>query len=139
MATQWIEKSALDTVRVARSLDSDSLLRKATKVNLEQQEKRKKLNEKWLTAIEDEVAELISQISQNEEVFTFAKNGQLKMGFSPRWEVILREVKQVAALNLRVSPTVEAHCAKAAKFYRAGMSLQQVVYFHNHISEEICT
>ena len=60
MATQWIEKSALDTVRVARSLDSDSLLRKATKVNLEQQEKRKKLNEKWLTAIEDEVAELIS-------------------------------------------------------------------------------
>ena len=53
-----------------------------------------------------------SQISQNEEVFTFAKNGQLKMGFSPRWEVILREVKQVAALNLRVSSTVEAHCAK---------------------------
>ena len=51
--------------------------------------------------------------------------------------MILREVKQVSALNLKISSTVEAHCAKAAKFYRAGMSLQQVQHFHNHISNEI--
>ena len=39
--------------------------------------------------------------------------------------------------GIKVSSTVEAHCAKAAKFYRAGMSLQQVVHFHNHIAAEI--
>ena len=137
MATQWREKMARDTAVVAQSLDSDGLLRHATKANLEQQDKRKKLNEQWLTAIEDEVADLIAQIGSNREVFTFDRNGQLTMGFSSRWEVILREVKQISALNLKVTSTVEAHCKKAAKFYRAGMSLQQVQHFHNHIAKEI--
>ena len=85
MLTQWMEKTAKDTALVAQSLDSDSLLRRATKVNLEQQEKRKKLNDKWLSSIEDEVADLISQIGSNQEVFTFdrqASNGPMKYFFS---------------------------------------------------------
>ena len=137
MLTQWMEKTAKDTALVAQSLDSDSLLRRATKVNLEQQEKRKKLNNKCFSSIEAEVADLISQIGSNQEVFTFHRKGQLVMGFSPRWEVILREVKQVSTFNLKVSSTVGANCAKAAQFYLARMSLQQVQHFHNRISNEI--
>ena len=70
---------------------------------MEQAEKRKQLNDQWANAIEEEVGDLISRLSPNQEVFTFTKSGQLKMGFSPRWEVILREVKQVSALRLKVN------------------------------------
>ena len=73
---------------------------------MEQAEKRKQLNDQWAIAIEEEVGDLISKLSPNQEVFTFTKSGQLKMGFSPRWEVILREVKQVSALRLKVKSRI---------------------------------
>ena len=57
--------------------------------------------------------------------------------FSSRWEILLREVKQVSALGLNVSQKVQSQCAKAARFYRAGVSLQQVAHFYNNIGDEI--
>ena len=49
----------------------------------------------------------------------------------------MREVKQVSALGLNVSQKVQSQCAKAARFYRAGVSLQQVAHFYNNIGDEI--
>ena len=93
---------------------------------------------RWHESTEDEIDDLIFEIDQKQQVFQFdEKNGKLNLGFSLRWETLLEEVKQVSALGLPVSSKIQKNCAKAAKFYRAGVLLQQVATFYNTIGQEM--
>ena len=129
----WVEQSAKETIGVAKSLKADSLSRTSTDIYCQQQEKRKELFNTWQQQVEDEVGELVLEIDKDQEVFSFNTSGKLRLSFSTRWEILLREVRQVSALGLNVSSRIQQQCAKAAKFYRAGVSLQQVAHFYNNI------
>ena len=94
--------------------------------------------QQWVESVEDELTDLMFEIDQKQQVFQFNKStGKLELGFSLRWESLLREVRQVGALGLPIPSQIQKSCSKAAKFYRAGVLLQQVANFYNHIGEEM--
>ena len=138
MLSKWREKSAKDTIDVAKAIGVEALRRNATEMYLKEQENGKSLMSRWHESTEDEIDDLIFEIDQKQQVFQFdEKNGKLNLGFSLRWETLLEEVKQVSALGLPVSSKIQKNCAKAAKFYRAGVLLQQVATFYNTIGQEM--
>lgn len=138
MVSMWREKAAKNTIEVAKSFSAESLGRISTDMYLKEQENRTKLFSQWLEDVEDELDDLIFEIDQKQQVFNFDESsGKLKLGFSLRWETLLREVKQVSALGLPMSSKVQKNCLKAAKFYRAGVLLQQVANFYNNIGDEM--
>jgi len=93
MISMWREKAAKNTIEVAKSLSADSLSRVSTEMYLKEQENRSQLFSQWLEVVEDELDDLIFEIDQKQQVFHFDQSsGKLKLGFSLRWETLLREV-----------------------------------------------
>jgi len=66
-----------------------------------------------------------------------SRRGELKVHYSERLVVLLREVRQLSELGYKIPRNIQEAAAKASKLYRYGVQLKQVANFYNTMSEQI--
>ena len=91
--------------------------------------------QQWVESVEDELTDLMFEIDQKQQVFQFNKStGKLELGFSLRWESLLREVRQVGALGLPIPSQIQKSCSKAAKLPSVSRSDSDIIPLLDHMS-----
>ncbi len=81
--------------------------------------------------------ELGLQSSGNLMDFDVEHAGILKVHFSERLVVLVREVRQLNEIGYAVDPAIQTAVATAEKYFRYALQLQQVASFYNTMSEQI--
>eukprot|EP01116_Phalansterium_solitarium_P024803 TRINITY_DN91_c0_g1_i2.p1 TRINITY_DN91_c0_g1~~TRINITY_DN91_c0_g1_i2.p1 ORF type:complete len:4088 (+),score=2028.04 TRINITY_DN91_c0_g1_i2:171-12434(+) len=65
------------------------------------------------------------------------KTGELKVNYSERLNVLLREVRQLAALGFKISRKIRAAADQSQKFQKHGTVLKQIANFYNTIYSQM--
>ncbi|XP_058887125.1 cytoplasmic dynein 2 heavy chain 1-like [Acipenser ruthenus] len=144
----WVRQLVLkvdDSVKIAGALLADlSLFRSFVKVSDDLQEQLRAYEQDqfddWSRDIQSGLSDPKSGISLQASSRVMELDhidGKLKIQYSDRLVMLLREVRQLSALGFAIPAKIQQASNSADKFYRQAIILKQVAHFYNTIDQQM--